>query len=351
MNDSVAQKEPLLIDMIASLSTFVASSTVATFVIAGELPLSAYLFAHIGCAATAIMIALSNGHPPRRQALLHALMASFIGPAGSAGTFLCIIFELCFRPFATPFADWLESIFPDENSGDHGAFVELLHASEDPRLTSLRISSFRDTMAVGTIEQKQALLALIARRFTPAFAPALRQALNDPVPAVRVQAASATASIENRFSEKTFALTQKASLRTAGLEDHRQLASHLLEFADSGIAETQRSEDARKAALEHLDTILSTKPADLAALTASAGILLHNGSHLEALVRIQKATSAGSPDASLASLQLQALMNLGKFSDIRVAAPSWKRLLDEPGRDAQRLRSAMQLWSGSSAHG
>ncbi|MEQ1753773.1 MAG: hypothetical protein ABL973_06540 [Micropepsaceae bacterium] len=350
MNGSAAQKEPLLVDMMASLSTFIASSTIATFVIAGKLPLSAYLFTHIGCAATAIIIALASGRPPRRQALLHALMASFIGPAGSAGTFLCTIFEFCFRPFAMPFSEWFESIFPDENSADHGAFVELLHASEDPQLTSLRISSFRDTMAVGTIEQKQSLLALIARRFTPAFAPALRQALNDPVPAVRVQAAAATASIESRFSEKTFALTQKTRQRTASLDDHHQLASHLVEFAESGIAETQRSEDARNTALKHLDTILSMKPTDLEALTGSARILLHNGNCIEALARIQKAISAGNMDASLASLQLQALMNLGKFDDIRAAAQSWKRLLNEPGLDAQRLRSANQLWSRSSAH-
>lgn len=343
-------REPLAVDMIASLATFIVSAAVASFVMSGALPLTAYLFAHLGCAAAAILIALISGNPPRRQAVLHALMATFLGPAGSAGVFLCTVFELCFRPFATPFTEWFESIFPEQDNDEQGAFVELLHASEDPIQTSLRISSFRDTMAVGTIEQKQALLALIARRFTPAFAPALRQALQDSVPAVRVQAAAATASIENRYAEKTMALEQKAKQRSATIADHRRLAEHLMEFADSGIAEQQRCDEARKRALEQFDAILISHPSDFDALTASARLLLHAGRFGDAHQRIQKASSTGRMDTSLASLQLEALVAMGRFSDIKTAAASWKRVATGSERDAHRLKSALQLWSGDVAH-
>lgn len=346
------ERDPLTIDMIASLATFVSSAAVASFVMSGKLPLIAYLFAHLGCAAAAIIMALISGHPPRRQAVLHALMATFLGPAGCAGVFLCTVFELCFRPFATPFTEWFESIFPQEDNDEQVAFVELLHASEDPIQTSLRISSFRDTMSVGTIEQKQALLALIARRFTPAFAPALRQALQDAVPSVRVQAAAATASIENRYAEKTMALEQKARSRTATVADHRRLAEHLVEFADSGIAEQQRCDDARKSALEHFDAILSNSPTDFGALTASARLLLHSGKFGEAYLRIQNAASTGSMDTSLAALQLEALVALGRFSDIKnlSSTSTWRNLATGPDRDARRLKSALQLWSGDVAH-
>ena len=59
--------------------------------------------------------------------------------------------------------------------------------------------SFRDILALGSFEDKQAALAILTRRFTPPLAPALRLALNDPDAAIRVQAATAAARIEDLF--------------------------------------------------------------------------------------------------------------------------------------------------------
>jgi hypothetical protein len=64
---------------------------------------------------------------------------------------------------------------------------------------SAGLASFRDILALGTFQDKQAALAIITRRFTPPLAPALRLALNDPDAAIRVQAATAAARIEDLF--------------------------------------------------------------------------------------------------------------------------------------------------------
>ena len=146
-------------------------------------------------------------------------------------------------------SDLFAGIFPEEDADQQDAYMELLRSGDDPLRNSLRITSFRDTMAAGTIDQKQALLGLIARRFSPSFAPALHQALQDPVPAIRVQAASAVASIEARYAGRTFDLTKRAEKSGGKPDDVRALAEHFVEFAESGIAEQSRSEDARKSAL------------------------------------------------------------------------------------------------------
>jgi len=336
--------------MISSLALFLIGGLVLAFVLADQLEITAYLFAHAGCAATAFMLVLTQRPRPRRQTLLLALATLGMGPAGAAGVFLCTIFEMCFRPFATPFTEWFASIFPEEGDKTRQGFLELLHTSEDPVTTSLRISSFRDTMATGTIEQKQALLGLIARRFTPAFAPALHQALADPVPAVRVQAAAAVAAIEGRFAERTFELQARANRAGASMGDHYSLAHHLIAFSDAGIAEPQRVDEARNLALKELDTVLSASPGHVTALAASAGLLLKLGRASEALERIDRSIDAAGTSAQVAALQLQAMMALGKYEEIRELSGRWLKASRRDGHDSDRLRRAAAMWQRGAAH-
>lgn len=343
--------EPLEIDMAASLATFVVNAAVASLVLSGRLPMTAYLLSHAGCAGLATLIAVHSGATPRRQALLHAMMAASLGPVGSAGTFLCTIFEFCFRPFASPFSEWFESIFPDDERNEDAAFVERLDASEDPVRSSQRITSFMDTLTNGSIEQKQVVLGLIARKFSPAFAPALHQALQDRIPAIRVQAAAAAASIEGKYAQRTFALTRKTAQRTASVEDHRNLANHLVEFAESGIAEVQRSDEARRTALEQYDRVLVLKPGDPHALAASARLLLARGDASQANERIRRAISSSGVTPNLAELHIEALLQLGQFRDLRASASAWIGKLSSFGREGQRLEAAMELWLAGSSRG
>src|SRR3546814_9387486 len=68
------------------------------------------------------------------------------------------------------------------------------------------IDSFTDVMRYGTIEQKRAVLMLLARRFRPEFAPALKLALPHANPAIRVPPPTATAEIESGFTDRTTVL-------------------------------------------------------------------------------------------------------------------------------------------------
>lgn len=343
-------REPLHVDMMASLALFAAGGIVLAFVMADRLPLSAYLMAHVACSVSAILLVVLQGRTPRRQSLLLALATTSMGPAGSAGVFISTIFELCFRPYARPFTEWFAGIFPEDDDKSRQGFLDMLHTSEDPVTTSLRISSFRDTMAAGTIEQKQALLGLIARRFSPAFAPALKQALGDATPAVRVQAAAAVASIEGRFAERTFELEERARREGATIHDRLALARHLIAFAESGIAESQRVEEAHASARRELDAVLKSDPDNVEALAASASLLLHVDHPAEAHERIRRCMDIQGETPALCSLHLQALMSLGRYDDIRALASPWQRISKSGDQDAAKLGAAARLWQRGASH-
>jgi hypothetical protein len=342
-------REPLFFDAIASLCTFAVSGGAAALTVAGQISLFDYLFVHGACAAFAICIVAAGRKPPRRQALLHAIMASAIGPVGSAGTFVSIMFEGAFRAVAQPFEVWFASIFPEEVEDEQDAFLEQLKASDDPLTAASRLSSFRDVLTTGTIDQKQAAIALIARRFTPAFAPALRQALNDPVAAVRVQAAAAAAAIEGRYAEKSVGLSRAAGDKTAGPEEHRALARHLLEFAESGVTEQQRADEAADAALAEYERVLAMRPRDGEALLASTRLLLRKGDAAKANERVREAMAVYGVNATTATLQIEVLMQLGRFDDVRRAAQAWSKRIDAQDRDGERLLAALSLWTAPHA--
>lgn len=344
-------REPLGLDGVASLATFVASASVAALVMGGTLPAAAYFLTHIGCAAFAILVAVASGRPPRRQAILHAVMASALGPVGSAGTFLCTVFETCFRPFASPFSEWFDSIFQEDGQDRMAVFVDRLMVSDDPVNAAQRVASYNDILSRGSIEQKQAIIGLIGRRFSPAFAPALRQALQDPVPSVRVQAASAAAAIEGRYSERLAHLASRAEWPGASQDELKAVANYLVEFAESGITEAQRCDEAFGTALKHFDALLVSNPNDAAVLLSSAKILLRDGQTLEAHRRLMRASATFGISPEIATLQIEVLIQLGRFHDLRTLAKQWQGRFSSSGRDGQRLETALTLWTRSAPIG
>ena len=137
----------------------------------------------------------SGGNADAAIFLLLAIATAGTGPFGALGM------------FAAMMADTRR---PSEASAGEGAAGETageiskrLHdsivAGRELSGRSSGLASFRDILAFGSFQDKQAALAIITRRFTPPLAPALRMALNDPDAAIRVQAATAAARIEDLF--------------------------------------------------------------------------------------------------------------------------------------------------------
>ena len=343
-------REPLFADGMAAFVSFAILAGCAFGVAAGWLSLTSYAVIYALSALGTAHWAWRSATPPRRQAVLLTLTTIALGPAGAFGSLLSVCLEAAFRPYASPFTDWYDRIFIDEDEFANDAFLQRLAIGGDPVSGSIQLTSFRDMLAFGTIEQKQATIALIARRFTPAFAPALRLALEDPIAAVRVQAAAAAASIENRYTQRSIALTREAELHRNSIAAERELARHYADFANSGLVEQHRVAEATDQALAHFDKVLARQPNDGEALIESARLLLGKGQPRDAVRRLERVMSVAGVAPATASLYLEALLQLGRFVDIRRAARAWAGRFRGTDRESERLNVALNLWIPKAAN-
>jgi polysaccharide biosynthesis protein PelE len=125
---------------------------------------------------------------------------------------------------------------------------------------SAGLASFRDILALGSFLDKQAALAILTRRFTPPLAPALRLALNDPDAAIRVQAATAAARIEDLFLAGLAQYAARVAERPDDPDCRLALARHLLGHAEAGLCPPERAAADLEQALSHLRQAVALAP-------------------------------------------------------------------------------------------
>jgi tetratricopeptide (TPR) repeat protein len=308
-----------------------------------------YLGAHVGFSALCFLWAKGTGSPPRRQAALLAFAVPFLGAIGAAGTLLCAVMEAVFRPRARGFMEWYNDLFPEEDDEAADLLLNRLRAGGDPASGAADLTSFMDAMSFGTIEQKQAVIALIARRFSPAFAPALRRALEDPIPAVRVQAAAAAAAIEAKFAARAMTLERELKSKTAKPDTLRELGRLNADMAKSGILEAARAQAAREKALECYRLALKASPDDAALLSACGELLLAQGDAKAATPYLTKALSQSRGAAATASLLADALMRQNRFNELRAFARTGLGRFTGPDAERERLDQSLSLWARGTA--
>jgi tetratricopeptide (TPR) repeat protein len=340
--------EPLLQDGLAA-GAAATILTGAAILALNERSWLVYVAAHLALSAVACAFAYVSARPPRRQAVLLAISVVFFGPLGAFGSFLSVAMEAIFRPRARGFMAWYNDLFPEEETEAADVLLNRLRAGGDPAHGAADLVSFTDAVTYGTIEQKQAIVALIARRFSPAFAPALRQALADPVPAVRVQAAAAAASIEARFAARAMTLETEAAQKGFSVATLKRLGRLNAEFARSGILETARAGAARAKALDYFRRALARAPADAEALTACGELLLEQGDGDAAARYLAEAMAKAGVSPEAASLLMEALVRERRFKELRAfARAGLTRFADQNG-DSGRLRAALALWAQEAA--
>lgn len=308
-----------------------------------------YAFLHAGFSAMALAWAWGSGRPPRRQAALLAVSVPFFGATGAAGTLICALAEAYFRPRARGFMEWYDDLFPVEDEEAAELLLNRLRAGGDPASGAADLTSFTDAIAYGTIEQKQAIVALIARRFTPAFAPALRRALEDPIPAVRVQAAAAAASIEAKFAARGMALEREAAAKGRPQSVLRELGRLHADMAKSGLLETARSEAARDKALSYYRQALAAAPSDAGLLSACGELLLAKDDAAGATPFLTQALNHSRGSAAVAALLTEALVRQNRFPELRAFAKAGHGRFTGTDGERERLDQALHLWARGAA--
>jgi tetratricopeptide (TPR) repeat protein len=249
-----------------------------------------------------------------RLPVIMAMTTLVMGVVGAAGSLLGLFLHARYRRTALPFGKWYFSIFP----GNDSYAAEEMHQSLRAPDESISIAPFIDILRNGETNQRLAVVALLARHFRPEFAPALKLALQDRNSAVRVQAATSSVQIENRFSEQAGRLTVTVRRLPNDVDAQLKLGRHYEEYADAGILDDERQRENFQTALDTYLRAAEMRPGDGAIMAAVGRLFLKRGRYADAepWLRDAMATATGDPRTPL--FYMETLFRLGRWSDLRM---------------------------------
>jgi polysaccharide biosynthesis protein PelE len=330
----------------AALLATAAELGIVTAGILDAAPTPALVAAHVGVALSLGLGLLplsprSRGNP---AFLLFLICIIAMGPLGPLGTGVTVALRRGFARRATPFEEWYAALFPRITTTSTRTLYEriVLRGGAPPKRST--VTPFLDIMALGTVRQKQAVIGMATEAFHPAFAPALRSALNDAEPAIRVQAATAFARLEGRFLNRSMILEARRANCPDDAGAVLELARHHEECAESGLLDDGRMKTELTDALACYERVDAMQPGDRVVAEAAARLLLRLGRPQEALLRLQP-LATGS-DASPGALigYFACLFRHGHFARLRHACHLSGRHIDLTPLP-NSIGEALRLWT------
>ncbi len=301
-----------------ALAFALAGVALAWLVLRGSVPAWGAAIAHLALTAAAVSFARRAREPWRARALwLLAIGFGGVGAIGAAGAALATVLGVYFDRHATPIDEWRRALFPEAVADKDGALWALVGARQgDHRAT---VAPFVDVLEHGSLAQKQAVVALIARHFRPAFAPALRLALRDPQNAVRVQAATAVSLIEAAATSRALDLERQRQQRQDDPVLLLELAHHEDQYAFTGLLDAAREQESRARAIAAFRAYLAARPDDSAAWYRLGRLFARLGRHEDALACLREVLCrGGGVEARLWTMEC--LFHLRRFDELRALA-------------------------------
>lgn len=327
-----------------AVASVIVGSCIVGAALSGLAPVWAAGLAHLGTAALVAARARREADPRGARALwLLAISCGGLGPLGGAGTLLSVLLGLYHDRHAISVDDWRRSLFPEQETDKDAALWALVGTRKTDRPSA--IAPFVDVLEHGSLAQKQAVVALIAKHFRPAFAAALRLALRDPQNAVRVQAATAVSLIEAAATSRALALERQRSERPDDLGVLLQLARHEDAYAFTGLLDAGREQESRARAVEAFRLYVEARPEDVASRHELGRLYARLGRHEDALVCFQEAMRhEATPETRL--WLMECLYHLRRFAELREQAGESAGLMaQDPAALPVETRQVLRLWA------
>ncbi|HYD99723.1 MAG TPA: hypothetical protein VEH84_10085 [Alphaproteobacteria bacterium] len=288
----------------------------------------------------------ARGREPTLWTLLLPLAILALGPFGAWGLSVNLAIAGAARRNSVPFEEWYESLFPEREEDDSTLLYERLQEGRTGDGDTTAVASFVDIFGLGTFKQKQAAITAMSRRFQPAFTPALKMALNDENPAIRVQAATAVAKLEHDFLTAAEALHRAADERPEDPAAALALARHYDDYAFTGLLDRDREEDNRqKALLYYMGALALDQTLDLARL-AVARIMLRRGRVAPAAQWCEDSRRLGVFPPQMALWYMECLFRLGRYEELRAVAAEHREAVLRAVRWNEAVRATVALWTG-----
>jgi hypothetical protein len=270
----------------AALGTCLAEGLITLSALQLDPPISVLVVSHAG--VSLLLAGLTRRQTDKASLfLLLAIATAATGLLGAVGMTIALIADSHRRSPRSPSAQAAgETAVTAVSKRLHSNILSGRELSD----RSSGLAAIRDVLAFGSFQEKQTALAIMTRRFTPQLAPALQLALRDPDAAVRVQAATAAARIEDLFLAGLTRYTASLAAQPDDPDGRLKLALHLLGHAAAGLCSPERASADLDQALVHLRRAVASAPLRRDIRLAIAKVLVlrrepeEAARHLEALL-------------------------------------------------------------------
>ncbi|MDP3532481.1 MAG: hypothetical protein Q8S31_04250 [Alphaproteobacteria bacterium] len=285
-------------------------------------------------------------HSGLRIALLLTLSTCFLGPFGAVGTFISVIMFVVFQKSSQSFMEWYKSIFPDTITVSFDELHLNLKSGRERPDEAATVSSFIDIISKGNTKQKQAAIQIITHNFHPSFAIALKIALKDMDPVVRVQAASAVTAIERKYVNKLHEL-EEHYLKNKNFLSTAQLADQFDEYGNLGLMDKERERETKNKSLMYFLEAYKIKNNDRHVLLAIGRLLLKQGKTLEAYEWFKKILEDGLYSTEILAWTIECLFKLKMYDALRDFIQTHRDKIDLT-KLHENVKEFVTLWMGNS---
>jgi tetratricopeptide (TPR) repeat protein len=305
------------------------------------------LAVHLGTCAVVAIAALTRPDERDEHRLIQTLAVTlpFFGPLAPMALLLLYPVYLRFRATATPFETWYRELFPRDEDFLSAQLYQSIVRRELPRSDYVPVVSYMDMMAHGSIAQRIAVIATVARNFRPVFAPVLKAAVADDNPEVRVQAATAIAKLTDDFVGRAQALEVKLARDHRDTARLRELAKAYDDYAYTGILDATLEQSNRLRALQLWLNYCELVPDDRDAALAVGRLLMRLERHGMAAEWLERAFAEGRATRQAVLWYMEVLFALGRTDALRAIAAQTVTDLAQDRTLSPKAVSAVQLWA------
>jgi hypothetical protein len=332
-------------ELVASLGLFAIELGILSLASRAALPAVVLAAMHTLVVAAVALWAWRCPVPTARYQWLLVLTTAACGPLGPLGVGLAMLHERRRAVHARSLEAWHETLFPPTGPDQQAELWRRIGQRASDRPADQRVTPFLDVLTFGSVQQRQAVVGIIAMQFKPAFAAALKLALRDPHNVVRVQAATAIARLEHEFLERTVSLEAAVSRAPQDAEAILALASHYDDQAFNGLLDEARAQECRTKAVGGYEDYLRQRPGDAGVELKLARLLLRQHQPAAAESRLRRLVDDGHRGARL--WLMESLFVQRKYAEMRRLAQAAADEV-EPSL-AFEVDEALGLWAGREA--
>ncbi len=280
-----ASKAQLVFTLVVTSVALVFETAILLLFLSGHISLFLALAAHFLVVALCFFFNVIKWGG--RLFYLTTLFVGTLGPIGAAMVILSIALYSIYLMSSESVYALIRELMPEIEKSEADILQHRIRTGMEGGASESEVIPLKEVMLFGTKKQKLIAIENILKYYRPEFISALKLAIVDESNSVRVLAATAISSLEDRFYKRLSQCERSYNDRPGDPEAVLALANEMREYSRFDVFEAERLIEFKKSALEKYEEYLEYVPNDFAVQYKVADLLLEMGSYKEAQEKIQ----------------------------------------------------------------